>query len=186
MLLSLQGADLSGFLQDDWNPVEKKTGFSMHFFLCWMCLGGGLISLSEALYEYCTYIPFPPLYQGVAWGEAEIKVFTNDTTWMPSPYIDKDNIERETEIINNTYQFGVEELPICMGNSSHCLRKSYEAWVVRYNHSYVAANTVIIIILYIVMKLFLVLYLFVLFQRFLLILRCWSGNNVGEINPGFY
>ena len=52
----------------------------MHFFLCWMCLSGGLISLSETLYEYCTYIPFPPLYQGVAWGEAEIKVFTNDTT----------------------------------------------------------------------------------------------------------
>lgn len=59
--------------------------------------------------------------------------------------MDKDNIERETAIIISTYQFGVEGLPICMGNSPHCLRKSHEAWAVHYNHSHMAANTVIIV-----------------------------------------
>ena len=32
------------------------------------------------------YIPFPPLYQGVAWGDKEVLVFTDDTAWMPSPF----------------------------------------------------------------------------------------------------
>ena len=59
--------------------------------------------------------------------------------------MDKDNIERETGIINSTYQFGVEGLPICMRISPHCLQKSHEAWAVPYNYSHVAANTVIIV-----------------------------------------
>ena len=42
-------------------------------------------------FTYWAYIPFPPLYQGVAWGDREVPVFTNDTSWMPSPFLNQDH-----------------------------------------------------------------------------------------------
>ena len=37
-------------------------------------------------FTYWAYIPFPPLYQGVAWGDRKVPVLTNDTAWMPLPF----------------------------------------------------------------------------------------------------
>lgn len=95
-------------------------------------------------FTYWAYIPFPPLYQGVAWGDREVPVFTNDTAWMPSPFLNQDP-ELDTGTVNSSYQFGVEGLPICLGGSPHCLHLSHEAWAVRYNHSHISAFTMIIV-----------------------------------------
>uniref|UniRef100_A0A5F7ZRB2 Retro-transcribing virus envelope glycoprotein domain-containing protein n=1 Tax=Macaca mulatta TaxID=9544 RepID=A0A5F7ZRB2_MACMU len=93
---------------------------------------------------YWAYIPFPPLYQGVAWGDREVPVFTNDTAWMPSPFLNQDP-ELDTGTVNSSYQFGVEGLPICLGGSPHCLHLSHDAWAVSYNHSHISALSMIIV-----------------------------------------
>ena len=69
-------------------------------------------------FTYWAYIPFPPLYQGVAWGDREVPVFTNDTAWMPLPFLNQDP-ELNTGTVNSSYQFEVEGSPICLGGVVH-------------------------------------------------------------------
>ena len=60
---------------------QPKT--SLTLFLAMLAVVNCQITAGE--FTYWAYIPFPPLYQGVAWGDKEVLVFTNDTAWMPSP-----------------------------------------------------------------------------------------------------
>lgn len=49
---------------------------------------------------------------------------------MPSPFLNQ-NPELDTGAVKSSYQFGVEGLPVCLGNGPHCLHPSHKAWAVR-------------------------------------------------------
>lgn len=97
---------------------------------------------------YWAYIPNPPLFQAVSWGDPEVLVYINETQWMPGlfdPLLTAHPNEegKPAEGNNNSCSFplGAEGIPLCIGKGSHCLQTSHEAWGLRYNHSYLTMST---------------------------------------------
>lgn len=78
---------------------------------------------------YWAYIPNPPLFQAVSWGDPEVLVYINETQWMPGlfdPLLTAHPNEegKPAEGNNNSCSFplGAEGIPLCIGKGSHCLQ----------------------------------------------------------------
>lgn len=86
------------------------------------------VSGVNSLHTYWAYIPNSPLLRAISWGESEVLVYTNDTSWMPGPYDPSLPAYPEEEgCIVSHYSLGSDGAPICFGSAPYCLHPAHEA-----------------------------------------------------------
>lgn len=75
------------------------------------------IQVTETNYTFWTFIPNISITIAVSWGDIDIPVVVNTSSWVPGPYDNRDPSQamEEGSVIDN-YTVGVWEIPICMGN----------------------------------------------------------------------